>query len=87
MQAAHIQNHISQASNHIQNGILLRIDFHALFDAGLITIDDQYIIKISKHLTSSYYQSFDGATIMLPVKNKRPSIEALIWHNRYVFRK
>lgn len=25
LQAAHIQNHISQASNHIQNGILLRI--------------------------------------------------------------
>lgn len=86
LQAAHIQNYISEFSNHIQNGLLLRIDLHSLFDAGLITIDEKYTVHASSHLLSPYYKEFEGKKIFLPVKNERPSVEALKWHNDNVFR-
>lgn len=85
LEAAHIQEYISEESNHIQNGLLLRADLHKLFDAGLITINDEYKIQVSRFLDSSNYQSLDGKKINLP-DTGLPSLEALKWHNTNLFR-
>ena len=79
LEAAHIQPYIDESSNHVKNGLLLRVDLHKLFDNGLMYIDDEYCIHISPYVTSSYYQKYNGQCISLPEKERLyPSIEALI---------
>lgn len=78
LQAAHIQSFINKHSHHIQNGLLLRSDFHLLYDSGLLTILEDYTIRISPALDSEYYQSFNGKKINLPSKEAwHPSKQAL----------
>jgi putative restriction endonuclease len=52
LEACHIHPYQNLLSNHVQNGLLLRIDLHRLFDKGLIMIDDQYIVRIHPNLES-----------------------------------
>lgn len=78
LEAAHIQPYLSNNSNHIQNGLLLRIDLHRLFDNGLLHIDDDYIIHVSSQLVSLDYQRYHGKQIFLPKKqSSHPSRDAL----------
>ena len=37
-ESAHIQPYLGPRSNHVQNGVLLTKELHALFDAGYVTI-------------------------------------------------
>lgn len=78
LEAAHIQDYKNRQSNHVQNGLLLRVDIHRLFDNGLIFIDKNYIIHISNQITTQHYRQFHGRTITLPLLiNDRPSTTAL----------
>ena len=80
LEAAHIQPYIDKNSNHVKNGLLLRVDFHKIYDSGLMFIDDYYKIHISPHVESEYYRSFNGKEINLPDnENLRPSKEALMY--------
>lgn len=85
LEAAHIQEYISKESNHVQNGLLFRVDFHRLFDQGLITIDEDFKICVSEKLNSDYYKSFNGKQISLPKENCVPSLIAIQWHNKNIF--
>lgn len=86
LEACHIQPYINEKSNHIQNSIILRADFHILFDKGYITIDENYIVRVSNLIDSDYYQSYNGKKIILPSDPLfYPSREALI-HNQKTFR-
>ena len=81
LESAHIQRYINADSHHSQNGILLRVDFHKLFDAGLITINYNYELLVSNKVESDYYRSFDKKKISLPVnKDCYPSLNALKNH-------
>lgn len=66
LEAAHIQPYSSINSNHVQNGILLRVDLHRLYDNGLIFIDKDYIVHISSRIKTAMYHMFNGVQIMLP---------------------
>ena len=78
LEAAHIQEYININSNHIQNGLLMRCDFHKLFDNGLLYIDESYIIHISDLVKSEYYQRYDGMKINFPRdEGAVPSLQAL----------
>ena len=87
LECAHIQHYINESSNHIQNGIALRVDLHRLFDAGLITLDSDYRVLVSSILTSDTYLNLHGKRIRLP-KDKKfyPSQKALEFHRFSVFR-
>lgn len=79
LDAAHIQPYLNKNSNHVQNGLLLRVDFHRLYDCGLLYIDHNYKIEISSLINDEYYKSFSGKTIKLPnLVSDYPSKEALI---------
>jgi putative restriction endonuclease len=78
LEAAHIQSYLDENSNHVKNGLLLRVDFHKMFDNGLLYINDNYQVFISPQVKSEYYQSFNGKTIDLPEEvSLYPSKEAL----------
>lgn len=88
LEAAHIHPYISNKSNHVQNGIVLRNDIHKLFDSGLLTINFDYNVLISPHLQSHTYLSYANEEIYLPGNYSfYPSQDALDFHNKMVFRK
>ncbi len=78
---------MNRESNHVQNGLALRTDLHKLFDAGLLTIDDEYRLAVSGRLKSEGYVAYHGRKILLPDKAAhRPSRGALEVHRTVVFR-
>ena len=63
LEAAHLR-HWREGSG-VGDGILLRIDLHRLFDAGLLTIDPDYKIRVSPEAAPDYAQ-YDGVKLRLP---------------------
>lgn len=87
IEAAHIQPYIDETSNHLQNGLPLRVDAHRLFDAGLLTVTAEYRIQTSKALNGTPYADLDGRKIASPQSlDDRASQVALDFHRRFVFR-
>lgn len=83
LEAAHILSYRGAHTNHVQNGILLRADLHCLFDAGLISINQEYKILISNRLANSEYFRYHQQSIFLPRDVRhRPHPEALKRRNR-----
>lgn len=74
----------------ITNGIALSPNLHRAYDRGLITITEDYLVKISPAVSEndSPYSlgQFNGKQILLP-KNKAyyPAVENLLWHQRECF--
>lgn len=94
LEAAHIQPYMGPASNHIQNGLLLRADLHNLYDAELVGITPDYRFRVSERVRAEYdngeeYYELErsGARLRLPSDEaKRPSRDALAWHLEKMFR-
>ena len=87
LDAVHIHPHMTTNRQHPKNGILLRADFHKLFDEGLITITPDYKVLVSKKLDSDYYQQYQQQKIYLPVDDIfYPEPKVLEFHNQYIFR-
>ena len=88
LEAAHIQPYIDERSNHIQNGICLRSDIHRLLDGGLISIDENFCLLVSKKLknASSAYAKLDARELRLPTRDEnRPSRAAVRYHRQHMF--
>lgn len=78
LEAAHIVPYQGAKTNNITNGILLRSDFHILFDLGLIGINKSYKVVVSSSLSDTEYEKYHESNIFLPMKNnERPSFKAL----------
>jgi len=93
LDAAHIQPYLGRRSNHIQNGLLLTKEFHALFDRGYVTVTPDFNIRVSPRLRAEFnngrrYYPFDGRPLAkLPDDAaQRPSADALDWHGTHIFR-
>jgi hypothetical protein len=74
--------HSGPASNHIENGLLLRSDIHALFDLGLLAIDSASMRSLlDPSLASTSYADLEGRKLRLPANSaKWPSSLALDAH-------
>lgn len=67
LEAAHIIPYMGGHSNLIDNGLLLRVDIHRLFDKNLITIDSNtHKLVISDKITDEYYRSLSGRDVYIP---------------------
>ena len=87
LEAAHIQPYIDDRSNHPQNGLCLRVDLHRLFDAGLITINEELTVQVSQLLVSTSYYKFTGTKMRLPSDQcAYPSAAAIKYRNAEEFR-
>uniref|UniRef100_UPI0025F270AB HNH endonuclease n=1 Tax=unclassified Thalassolituus TaxID=2624967 RepID=UPI0025F270AB len=70
LEAAHIMPYMGDHSNLIDNGLLLRVDLHRLFDRFLISVNpDDLSLAISKNIHDAYYQSLSGRSLSITVTN------------------
>ena len=84
LEAAHITPYRGIRTNSVSNGLLLRADVHTLFDLALISIEPRnFVVRVSKLLGGSEYETLDGRSPTLPSKTAlHPSIAALEYHYR-----
>ncbi|MCA0939330.1 HNH endonuclease [Salipiger pacificus] len=82
LEAAHIEPYSGPASNHPQNGLLLRADIHTLFDLGLLAVDQHNCLLIAPALsTSTAYRDLAGQRLSFPKdRESAPSRQALKNH-------
>lgn len=92
LEAAHIQSYAAQGTHQVSNGLLLRSDFHKLFDAGLVTVEPNYRIRVSARIRDlyfngkTYYRLHGQELAILPQDNRdHPNPEHLRWHNQNRF--
>jgi putative restriction endonuclease len=88
LDAAHIKPY-AEGGEHIRsNGILLRKDIHSVFDAGYVTIRDDFTFSVSKKVKEIFnngeeYLRLEGATIRRPDRKADwPDVDLLRWHNK-----
>ncbi len=94
LDAAHIQPYLGAKSNHIQNGLVLTKEFHALYDRGYVSITPDRAIHVSPRLREEWsngkrYYDFDRQQLRrVPEREElQPSPDALQWHYEKVFKR
>ncbi len=94
LEAAHIKPFAEEGLNNTFNGMLLRSDFHRLFDVGLITVTPQHEVVVSSRIKEQWfngkaYNSLHGKPLaLLPTSpDDHPRADFLRWHNDNVFEK
>lgn len=92
LEAAHIKAYSEEGPNTVQNGLLLKSDFHTLYDSGYLTITPDYHIEVSQRLHLDYgngkdYYKYQGEKVLILPKSsfQQPSREYLEWHNEKVY--
>ena len=92
LEAAHIIPFADNGPHEVSNGILLKSDFHTLFDDGYITFTKDYKVEVSSRLHDDYgngkdYYKFHGQRMLiLPDRvDFRPDPRYLEWHNENVY--
>jgi hypothetical protein len=81
LEADHINSFTQTGEHHLNGGLLLRRDFHALFDTNLVTVNpSSWKIEIAPRLRRfGTYGSLAGGQLHIP-DEKRPSISLLESH-------
>ena len=92
LEAAHIKPYNLEGPHAINNGLLLRRDFHTLLDRGYITVDKNLIVEVSHRIKEDfgngkeYYAHHGSKLIILPErKDQLPDPHYLEWHNENVY--
>jgi putative restriction endonuclease len=92
LEAAHIKPFSQEGPHSVDNGILLRSDFHRLLDAGYATVTTDHHFEVSRRIhdefdNGEYYYTFHGKRLHVPPNEQyQPSTEFLTWHNENIFR-
>ena len=90
--ACHIVPFSLTQNDKVTNGIALCPNMHRAFDRGLLSIDENYRILVSDHLTEDKTHPYaltqlNGKKIVLPKEqNHYPAQEALAWHREEIFK-
>lgn len=92
LEAAHILPFAERGPNEVGNGILLRSDFHKLFDLGLITVTPELNVKVSPKIRrewfngKQYYRLDNQRLANIPKEPAHhPATTFLKWHNERRF--
>lgn len=92
LEAAHIRPFSQSGVNNTFNGLLLRSDFHKLFDIGLVTVTPNLRIEVSKRIREewfngkNYYRLHGQQIAVVPDSSLDcPRQDLLEWHNENVY--
>lgn len=82
LEAAHISAYRGDASNHLQNGLLLRADLHRLFDRLMLSVDPASLtVRLAPTLREhAEYGHLNGTPLNFGASSARPSGRALSAH-------
>jgi putative restriction endonuclease len=90
LEAAHIQPYAEKGPHDLSNGLLLRSDWHTLFDRHYITVTNDLRIEVSRKIKEEFsngreYYAFHGSQLKaLPKESsERPAKEFLEWHQSH----
>lgn len=94
LEAAHIKPYSISQDHSVGNGILLRSDFHILFDRGLVGVTNELKVAVSPQINEkwfngkNYYRLHGEKLQSIPSNsNSIPNKEHLDWHYNNVFQK
>ncbi len=91
LEAAHIRPYAKGGEHATANGLLLRSDFHRLFDKGYVTVTPEHRFEVSARLKADFengrtYYPLHGKQINVPhTESDRPDAATLTWHNENCF--
>jgi putative restriction endonuclease len=92
LEAAHIRPYSDKGTHDVSNGLLLRADFHRLFDVGLVGVTPDLHVRVSPRIRQEWYNGIayyrlDGKPLsIVPVREAdRPQRDLLDWHLRNRF--
>ncbi len=92
LEAAHIKPVAEGGVHNTYNGLLLRSDFHKLFDLGLVTVTPEHVVVVSDRIKAEWfngkaYSRLHGQRLAsLPTQvDDQPSSDLLRWHNDHRF--
>jgi putative restriction endonuclease len=92
LEAAHIKPYSGEGEHDVRNGLLLRADFHRLFDVGLVGVTPDLRVRVSRRIREEWYNGrayyrLDGMPLsVVPVRPAmRPDPDLLDWHLRNRF--
>lgn len=92
LEAAHIKPYSLEGPHEIKNGLLLRRDFHTLFDRGYLTVDKDLTVEVSHRIKEDfgngkeYYAHHGQKLLILPERmDQLPDSHYLEWHNENVY--
>ena len=92
LEAAHIVPYANEGTHDVRNGLLLRADFHRLFDVGLVGVTPDLKIRISPRIRDAYangkvyYRMNEQKLMVVPHQAAlMPDPDRLNWHmqNRF----
>ncbi len=88
LEAAHIKPVAADGLHNTFNGLLLRSDFHKLFDMGLVTVTPEHLVLVSSRIKEQWfngkaYNRLHGEKLAsLPAtSDDQPRADFLRWHN------
>jgi putative restriction endonuclease len=94
LEAAHILPFAEAGPHDVENGMLLRSEFHGLFDRGLITVTPSLKVEVSPIIHEqwfngqAYYRLHGRRLASLPTnEGDRPDPRFLAWHNENRFQR
>lgn len=92
LEAAHIMPYSKLGTHEVRNGLLLRADFHRLFDIGLVSVGPDLRIRVSTRIKEAwfngkaYYRLNNEPLAVLPDRPAdRPDRDLLNWHLQHCF--
>jgi len=91
LDAAHIKPYGKGGQHVAPNGILFRKDIHSVFDAGYVTVDENYRFVVSEQIKEVFnngeeYIRLHGKVLRLPKQRSEwPDPNFLYWHNTEKF--
>lgn len=92
LEAAHIVPYSGEGQHDVRNGLLLRADFHRLFDAGFVGVTPDLHVRVSPRIRQEWYNGMayyrlDGKPLSVVPSHlsMRPDPDRLKWHlqNRF----
>jgi putative restriction endonuclease len=92
LEAAHIKPYSEMGPHDISNGLLMRSDWHTLFDSGYVTITNDLKIEVSKRIREQFsngrhYYAYHGSPLTVVPReiSSKPAKEFLEWHQTNCF--
>jgi len=94
LEAAHILPFSESGPHEVSNGLLLRSDFHKLFDLGLVTVTPDFHVEVSPRIRDAwfngkaYYRLNRQRLASIPdEESQQPDPTLLRWHNEHRYQK